>query len=162
MPPQRRKGGLEFFKRHSDPASWGLRAYLKTKHGDMTSQHILDGWKKSLILILQSTGSEFTEAQRARAAELLERYKQKVKPFFCRRCCNNYRRCDGSCTLHCTLPRRIPLRTAPVGLLALRSSLQIMVLFGRRKASSLVLDQWGLVVAVSLGGRMYLVFDYRC
>lgn len=80
MPPQRRKGGLEFFKRFPDPADWGLRAYLKAKHGDMTSQHILDGWKKCLILILQSIGVEFTEAQRERAAELLERYKQNVKP----------------------------------------------------------------------------------
>lgn len=34
-----------------------------------------------MITILQSTGTEFTEPQRERAAELLERYKQNVRPF---------------------------------------------------------------------------------
>lgn len=166
MPPQRRKVGLEFFRRFPDPASWGLRPYLKAKHGDMTFQHVLDNWRKSLITILQSTGTDFTEAQRVRAAELLECYKQNVKPFpsFAG---------DGAATatgvvtglvptLHCTLPRRIPLQTAPVGLFALWSSLQLMVPFGREKAIRLFYISGVWLSQLTLEESMRLVFDYCC
>lgn len=166
MPPQRRKVGLEFFRRFPDPVSWGLRPYLKAKHGDLTPQHILDNWRKSLITILQSTGTDFSEAQRVRAAELLECYKQNVKPFplFCWRwCCDSHRRCDGSCT-YVALYSPSPDTIADGPSWAIRSLVKSAANGPIRsgKSYSLVLYQWGLVVAASLGGSMRLMFDYCC
>jgi len=68
-----------FFKANKHPRDWGIVEYLNYDHGKLPPRKVLDGWKKSLDIIVKCTDKEFSQSRRKRAAELLKRYKEKVR-----------------------------------------------------------------------------------
>lgn len=97
MPPDcRPKHHLKFFKDSQNPETSGLRAYLRSDHGDMTPQESIDNWKKSLVAIARHPDDAvFGKIYRERAAALLERFNGKVRPFASSEDCNRRRRAMG-------------------------------------------------------------------
>ena len=68
-----------FFKVNKYPRDWGIIEYLNYDHGKLPPRKVLDGWKKSLDIIIKCTDKEFSQSRRKRAAELLKRFKEKVR-----------------------------------------------------------------------------------
>ncbi|KAG0642382.1 hypothetical protein HOY80DRAFT_639519 [Tuber brumale] len=67
-----------FFDKH--PQDWGIVAYLKHDHGDLSSDQALDGWRKSLEFVVDPSNKQ-SELRRSRASELLALYTQGVRSF---------------------------------------------------------------------------------
>ncbi|KAH0614004.1 uncharacterized protein H6S33_005890 [Morchella sextelata] len=72
---------LRYFKSHPFPEDWSISEYLNYRHRPVPApRRLLDGWKKSLLLIANcTTPSCCSLEQRERAQDLLRRYEEKGK-----------------------------------------------------------------------------------